>query len=175
MKKTILITLAFVTTFGMGFAFNNLIANKSGGNPELKRVTGIGGIFFKCKDPKQIREWYQAHLGLNINQYGAVFEWRQGADTTKKGFTQWSPFKESTKYFEPSTKDFMINYRVENLVALVDVLRKEGVTIADTIESASYGKFVHIMDIEGNKIELWEPNDIEYEKLGVQMGSKTTK
>ena len=175
MKKTILITLVLAATFGLGFAFNNLIANKPGGNSEMKRVTGIGGIFFKCKDPKQMREWYKTHLGLITNQYGAVFEWRQGADSAKKGFTQWSPFKETTKYFEPSTKDFMINYRVENLVALVDELKKEGVTIADTIESASYGKFVHIMDIEGNKIELWEPNDIEYEKLGVQMGSKTTK
>ena len=122
-----------------------------------------------------MREWYKTHLCLNTNQYGAVFEWRQGADTTKKGFTQWSPFKESTKYFEPSAKDFMINYRVENMQGLVEQLRKEGVTIADTIQSADYGKFVHIMDIEGNKIELWEPNDIEYEKLGVQMGSKTTK
>ena len=175
MKKTILITLAFAATFGLGFAFNNLITNKSDDNSEMKRVTSIGGIFFKCKDPKQMREWYKTHLGLITNQYGAVFEWRQGADSAKKGFTQWSPFKETTKYFEPSTKDFMINYRVENLVALVDELKKEGVTIADTIASASYGKFVHIMDIEGNKIELWEPNDIEYEKLGVQMGSKTTK
>ena len=175
MKKTILITLAFATTFGLGFAFNNLIANKPGGNSEMKRVTSIGGIFFKCKDPKQMREWYKTHLGLITNKYGAVFEWRHGADSTKKGFTQWSPFAEKTKYFEPSTKDFMINYRVENLEALIEALNKEGVTIADTIESASYGKFVHIMDIEGNKIELWEPNDIEYEKLGVQMGSKTTK
>ena len=175
MKKKILITFALAASFLLGFAFNNLITHKSGNNPNMKRVTSIGGIFFKCKDPKQMREWYKTHLGLITNQYGAVFEWRQGADTTKKGFTQWSPFKESTKYFEPSTKDFMINYRVENLVALVDELKKEGVTIADTIASASYGKFVHIMDIEGNKIELWEPNDIEYEKLGMQMGSKTTK
>ena len=141
----------------------------------MKKVTGIGGIFFKCKDPKKMREWYAAKLGLNTNQYEAVFEWRQGADTTKKGFTQWSPFKESTKYFEPSTKDFMINYRVENMQGLVEQLKKEGVTIADTIQSVEYGKFVHIMDVEGNKIELWEPNDIEYEKLGVQMGSTTTK
>ena len=175
MKKTILIILVLATTFGLGFAFNNLIVDKSSNNAEMKRVTGIGGIFFKCKDPKQMREWYKTHLGLNTNQYGAVFEWRQGADTTKKGFTQWSPFKETTKYFEPSTKDFMINYRVENMQGLVEQLKKEGVTISDTIQSADYGKFVHIMDIEGNKIELWEPNDIEYEKLGIQMGSKTTK
>ena len=175
MKKTILIILVLATTFGLGFAFNNLIVDKSSNNAEMKRVTGIGGIFFKCKDPKQMREWYKTHLCLNTNQYGAVFEWRQGADTTKKGFTQWSPFKETTKYFEPSTKDFMINYRVENMQGFVEQLKKEGVTISDTIQSADYGKFVHIMDIEGNKIELWEPNDIEYEKLGVQMGSKTTK
>ena len=141
----------------------------------MKKVTGIGGIFFKCKDPKKVREWYQKNLGLNTNQYGSVFEWYQGADSTKKGFSQWSPFKETTKYFEPSTKDFMINYRVADLVGLVEQLKKDGVTICDTIEVVSYGKFVHIMDIEGNKIELWEPNDIEYEKLGVQAGSKTTK
>ncbi|MBL0154200.1 MAG: VOC family protein [Chitinophagaceae bacterium] len=141
----------------------------------FKKVTGIGGIFFKCKDPKKVREWYQTHLGLITNTYGAVFEWRQGADTTQKGFTQWSPFKETTKYFEPSTKDFMINYRVENLEALLAQLRKDSVTIVDTVETADYGKFIHIMDIEGNKIELWEPNDIEYEKLGLQMGTKTTK
>ncbi|MCB0380247.1 MAG: VOC family protein [Flavobacteriales bacterium] len=122
-----------------------------------------------------MREWYQKHLGLNTNQYGAVFEWFQGADSTKKGFSQWSPFNEKTKYFEPSTKEFMINYRVENLTALVEELKKEGVTITDTIETYDYGKFVHIMDIEGNKIELWEPNDLVYEEMGIQLGSKTTK
>ena len=94
---------------------------------------------------------------------------------TNKGFTQWSPFNESTKYFEPSTKDFMINYRVADLEALVEELRKEGVTVVDKIEKYDYGKFVHILDAEGNKIELWEPNDIVYEKMGEQMGSQTTK
>lgn len=122
-----------------------------------------------------MREWYQTHLGLNTNQYGAVFEWYQGADSAKKGFTTWSPFAETTNYFEPSTKEFMINYRVDNLELLVEQLKKEGVTIVDEIEKVDYGKFVHIVDVEGNKIELWEPNDIEYEKLGEQMGSKTTK
>jgi len=122
-----------------------------------------------------MNEWYKTHLGLNTNQYGAVFEWRQATDSSKKGFTNWNPFSEKTKYFEPSTKEFMINYRVENIEALVEELKKEGVTVIDTVETYDYGKFVHIMDIEGNKIELWEPNDIEYEKLGVQMNSKTTK
>lgn len=125
----------------------------------MKRVTGIGGIFFKCKDPNSVKEWYQKHLGLNTDQYGAGFEWRQIDDPTKKGYTQWSPFSDQTKYFEPSTKEFMINYRVENLEALVEELVKEGVTIVDSIETYDYGKFVHILDVEGNKIELWEPID----------------
>ena len=174
MKRKILITFAFITTFALGFAFRSMVSD-TGLGQTLKKATGIGGIFFKCKDPKKVREWYQLHLGLNTNAYGAVFEWYQGADSTKKGFTQWSPFNERTKYFEPSTKDFMINYRVENLEALIDQLRKDSVTILDKIETYDYGKFIHIMDIEGNKIELWESNDIEYEKLGAKIGAKTTK
>ncbi len=175
MKKTTLMILAIATSFCFGFAFNTIITKQTKHQMQMKKVTGIGGVFFKCKDTKKMKEWYQIHLGLNTNQYGTVFEWWQGADNTKKGFTQWSPFKETTKYFEPSAKDFMINYRVENLQALVAELKKQNVTITDTIETYEYGKFVHIMDIEGNKIELWEPNDIEYEKLGIQIGSKTTK
>ena len=175
MKKAALLILVIATSFSFGFAFKTFLTKQSDNQTQVKRVTGIGGIFFKCKDPKQMREWYKTHLGLNTNPYGAVFEWRQGADTTKKGFTQWSPFSEKTKYFEPSEKDFMINYRVENLEALVEELKKEGVTITDTIETFDYGKFVHIMDLEGNKVELWEPNDVEYEKLGKQLGSTTTK
>ncbi|QEC70275.1 VOC family protein [Panacibacter ginsenosidivorans] len=152
-----------------------MLTTQNNETQEKKKVTGIGGIFFKCKDPGKMREWYKTHLGLNTNQYGAVFEWRQGADTTKKGFTQWSPFKETTHYFEPSTKDFMINYRVENIELLVEDLKKNAVTVLDTIETYDYGKFVHILDIENNKIELWEPNDIVYEKMGKQMGAGTTK
>ena len=125
----------------------------------MKKVTVIGGIFFKCKDPNKMKEWYKTHLGLDAGPYGASFAWRQDEDPTKKGTTQWSPFAETTKYFEPSTKDFMINYRVENLEALVEQLKNEGVTIVDKIESYDYGKFVHIVDMEGNKIELWEPVD----------------
>ena len=126
MKKIILITLAFVLTFALGFAFNSIITKNSNGQQSIKKVTGIGGIFFKCKDPKKMRAWYAANLGLNTNQYGTVFEWRQGADTTKKGFTQWSPFTDKTKYFEPSTKDFMINYRVDKIEELVDQFKKSG-------------------------------------------------
>ncbi len=174
MKKITLIVLALATSFCFGFAFKSIISNNINNN-KMKRVTSIGGIFFKCKDPIKMNEWYKTHLGFNTNQYGTVFEWRQAPDATKKGFSQWSPFSEKTKYFEPSTKEFMINYRVENLEALVEALKKEGVTITDSIETYDYGKFVHIMDIEGNKIELWEPNDIEFEKLGMQIGAETTK
>ncbi|HEX8334846.1 MAG TPA: VOC family protein [Segetibacter sp.] len=174
MKKSALIVLAIATSFLSGFAFKSILTRHTETQTSGK-VTGIGGIFFKCKDPKKVREWYQKHLGLNTNQYGAVFEWYQGADSTKKGFSQWSPFKETTKYFEPSTKDFMINYRVDNLEALVEQLRKDGVTITDKIETVDYGKFVHIVDVEGNKLELWEPNDVEFEKLGIKIGAKTTK
>jgi predicted enzyme related to lactoylglutathione lyase len=127
----------------------------------MKKVTGIGGIFFKCKDPDKMKEWYKTHLGLETNPYGATFEWREASDSAKKGSTQWSPFAETTKYFEPSSKDFMINYRVEDLVGLVGELKKEGVTIVDKIESFDFGKFVHIIDLEGNKIELWEPSNKE--------------
>lgn len=163
MKKITLLTLLIVSSFCLGFAFNSILTNNE--LHKMKKVTGIGGIFFKCKDPQKMRDWYQSHLGLHTDKYGTNFEWRQGDDSTKKGFTQWSPFMETTKYFEPSSKEFMINYRVENLEALVEELKKEGVTVVDNIEAFEYGKFVHIMDIEGNKIELWEPNDVEYDKI----------
>jgi len=126
----------------------------------MKKVTGIGGIFFKCKDPKAMNEWYKTHLGFNTTPYGTSFEWLDAdpeTGGTKKGLTQWNPFADTTKYFEPSTKDYMINYRVENLEALVEELKKQNVTIVDKIETYDYGKFVHILDPEGNKIELWEP------------------
>ncbi len=126
----------------------------------MKKVTGIGGIFFKCKDPNKMKDWYRDHLGLNTNEYGATFDWRQDEDPIQKGSTQWSTFSDTTKYFEPSTKDFMINYRVENLDALAAQLKSEGVTIVGEIQSFDYGKFLHIIDPEGNKIELWEPNTI---------------
>lgn len=125
----------------------------------MKRVTGIGGVFFKCKDPKAVTEWYKNHLGLNTNPYGASFEWRENEDPNKKAMTQWTPFSEKSNYFAPSQKEFMINYRVDNLEALLEELKKENVTILGPIETYDYGKFLHIMDPEGNKVELWEPAD----------------
>jgi predicted enzyme related to lactoylglutathione lyase len=131
-------------------------------------------FFSNAKIPSNLKNGI-THLGIHVDKYGAVFEWRQGLDSSQKGFTQWSPFSEKTKYFLPSEKEFMINYRVVNLDDLLGELKVAGVTITDTIQSVGYGKFVHIMDLEGNKIELWEPNDTEYEKLGKQLGAKTTK
>ncbi|MBS1488944.1 MAG: VOC family protein [Bacteroidetes bacterium] len=125
----------------------------------MNKVTGIGGIFFKCKDPQAMNEWYKKHLGFDTGPYGTSFKWRQNEDSSKKGLTQWNLFPEKTNYFQPSAKDFMINYRVENLELLVEELKKENVTIVDKIEAYDYGKFVHIMDMEGNKIELWEPKE----------------
>jgi len=150
-----------------GYYFPKMISTNSSTQNQstMKKVTGIGGVFFKCEDPATLKAWYQANLGLNTDQYGTSFEWRQADAGTKKGFTQWSPFSGETTYFEPSPKEFMINYRVENLEWLVEQLKEAGVTIVDSIETFEYGKFVHILDPENNKIELWEPNDIEYEKI----------
>ena len=170
MKKII---LTILLSFTFGFTVNEILhKSQSAENP--KKVTGIGGIFFKSKDPKALKEWYEINLGLNTNQYGAVFEFYQGGDSTKKGFLQWSPFKETTTYFGPSTKEFMINYRVADMDYLVAEFKKKGVQILDSVEVYEYGKFLHILDLEGNKIELWEPNDVAFEKMGLDMGLKTT-
>lgn len=127
-----------------------------------KKVKGIGGVFFKCKNPQKVKEWYSKHLGLKTDEYGAMFEFKE-VDKDEKAYLQWSPFSSETKYFEPSEKEFMINYRVEDIEGLVEALKSEGVTILDEIASYDYGKFVHIMDIEGNKIELWEPIDSAFD------------
>ena len=124
----------------------------------MKKVTGIGGIFFKAKDTKVINDWYKKNLGLETGTYGVSFEWKE-KETDKVATTQWAPFKEDTSYFEPSEKEFMINYRVENLDLLLEELKKENVKILDEIQTYDYGKFLHILDPEGNKIELWEPLD----------------
>ena len=125
----------------------------------MKRVTGIGGIFFKTKDPEKTKEWYNKHLGIESDQYGGQFVWRDLDNPDKKCYTVWGPFTADTKYFDPSEKPFMFNYRVENLEKLLEVLREEGITIVGEIEKYDYGKFGWIMDLDGNKIELWEPLD----------------
>ena len=128
------------------------------------KVTGIGGIFFKSKNPKETMKWYYENLGLAPNEHGSLFEFREGADPDQKGYLQWSPFEAETKYFEPSNAEFMINYRVQNIEALVNQMKEAGVTICDEIEAFEYGKFVHVLDPENNKIELWEPIDDVFTK-----------
>lgn len=122
------------------------------------KVTGIGGIFFFSDNPKETKDWYARHLGFDLNAWGAVgFESRNIDHPDTIDALQWSPFKTGDAYFAPSRKDFMINYRVQNLEGLVARLRENGVTILDTIATYDYGKFIHIMDADGHKIELWEP------------------
>ena len=124
---------------------------------EMHRVTGIGGFFFKSNDSKKLVDWYGKHLGLKTDSYGSTFWWKdqEGTDCS----TQWSPFAADTNYFAPSEKPFMQNFRVENLQLLLDKLKEEGVTIVGEMQTYEYGKFGWILDPEGNKIELWEPND----------------
>ena len=122
-----------------------------------KRVTGIGGLFFKTDDPQKTKDWYKKHLGFNTDDWGCTFWWKD--KNGNNASTQWSPFKSDTKYFSPSQKPFMFNYRVEDLVTLLDTLKSEGVTIVGDIEEYDYGKFGWVLDDDGNKIELWEPKD----------------
>ena len=135
------------------------------------RVTGIGGIFFKAKKPDQVKSWYHENLGLATDDFGAPFEFRNAHRPEEKNYLNWDPFADTTHYFAPSEKDFMINYRVHNLEGLVAKLKKNGVTILDEVATFNYGKFIHIMDPEGNKIELWEPVD----SVLTQFGRTTTK
>lgn len=124
---------------------------------EEKRVTGIGGFFFKAENPTLLKEWYKKHLGLNADDYGCTFWWKNNEG--EECSTQWSPFKSDTTYFEPSQKQFMQNFRVENLEKLLGRLKEEGVQILGEMQSYDYGNFGAILDLEGNKIELWEPID----------------
>ena len=130
----------------------------------MKRVTGIGGIFFKAEDPANLRDWYRDRLGFNTDQYGGLFKWREDESPDSRATTSWSPMGAKTDYFSPSQKPFMFNYRVEDLVKLLEVLKEEGVTIVGEIQEFEYGKFGWIMDPEGNKIELWEPIDAPFLK-----------
>ena len=130
-------------------------------NKTTPKVTGIGGIFFFSDNPKETREWYAKNLGMEVNDWGATFESRNADKPDEINSLQWSPFKKGSEYFAPSAKEFMINYRVQNIEGLVEKLKENGVVIIDKIENSEYGKFVHIMDAEGNKIELWEPAETD--------------
>ena len=124
----------------------------------MKRVTGIGGIFFKSQDPKALAAWYKTHLGINIEEWGgAAFTWKNADNPEGVGTTIWSPFAADTAYFAPSTQPFMINYRVDDLHALLAALRAEGVQVDEKVQDSEYGKFGWVIDPEGNKLELWQP------------------
>ena len=122
----------------------------------MKRVTGIGGVFFKAKDPEKLREWYRVHLGIESESWGFSFQW-QDDPQPDGGTTAWSIFPDDTKYFEPSAKQFMINFRVEDLDALLTQLQAEGVEVPAKGEASEFGKFSWLMDPEGNRVELWQP------------------
>jgi predicted enzyme related to lactoylglutathione lyase len=124
-----------------------------------KRVTGIGGVFFKAKDPRKLGEWYRDRLGIPVdpNWGGWAFEWRDAKSPRKKGQTVWSPFPADTGYFKPGRKQFMVNYRVDDLDSVLKALRAEGVWVDPKVEESEYGKFGWVMDPEGNRLELWQP------------------
>ena len=124
----------------------------------MKTVTAIGSVFFKCADPKKMNAWYEEHLGMPVTDWGAMFEWRELENPEQTGYTVWSTFPADAEQFGPSGKDFMINYRVENIEDLVRALKDANVTVLDDITDSEYGKFVHILDPEGNSIELFEPS-----------------
>jgi len=135
------------------------------------KVTGIGGVFFKSKNPETAKKWYGDNLGLAITEWGSAFEFRNAHRPDEINYLSWSPFDANTDYFDPSEKEFMINYRVQNLDALLENLTNNGVVVLDKVAEYPYGRFVHILDPEGNKIELWEPID----QVFTDMGGETTK
>jgi predicted enzyme related to lactoylglutathione lyase len=123
----------------------------------MKRVIGLGGIFFKSENRKELLKWYESHLGIKSEEWGAVFPWRRAENPDTETYSAWSPFANDTSYFSPSSHDYMINYQVENLQELLEMLRKEGVDVLPETEESEFGKFGWIIDPEGRKIELWEP------------------
>ena len=124
----------------------------------MRRVTGIGGVFMSAKDPKSLREWYKTHLGIDVQSWGgAAFTWTDAEGKPTGGTTAWSVFPADGKYFAPSKSTFMVNYRVEDLAALLKTLRDEGCDVLEKTDDSEYGKFGWVMDPEGNKVELWQP------------------
>src|SRR5579863_9190727 len=125
----------------------------------MKRVTGIGGIFFKAENPEKLYEWYEKHLGIKSGPQGqgAMLHWREDENPERRGMTVWALFEKHSKYFNPSRSSFMLNYRVDDLDGLLKALAEEGVEIDPKRQDADYGRFAWIMDPDGNRIELWEP------------------
>jgi len=177
MKQAILILLSATLLFSCttrsteSDSETGQVAEETNSQDTIPKVTGIGGIFFFSDNPTKTKEWYASNLGLEVNEWGSSFEFRNANRPDEINYLQWSPFRDGSEYFAPSEKEFMVNYRVQHIERLVENLRGNGVTILDSIESYDYGKFVHIMDDDGNKIELWEPVDSVF----TAMGGKTTK
>ena len=155
--KSAAIAAIFTVGFGSGM-WATAHARQASSLP-AERVTGIGGVFFKAKDPKTLRTWYQEKLGIAMQEGGnfGLFLWRERQDSSREGTTVWGLFPETTKYFAPSPAPFMINYRVRNLEALLTQVRSAGVTVDGKVVEDFNGKFAWVVDPEGNKIELWEP------------------
>lgn len=135
------------------------------------KVTGIGGVFYSTDDHVRTREWYAENLGLATTEYGSTFEFRNAHHPDEINYLQWSTFPKGAEHFKPAKNEFMINYRVQNIEGLVERLKSNGITVLDEIETYDYGKFVHFLDPDGNKVELWEPVD----KVFTAMGGPTTK
>ena len=124
----------------------------------MKRVTGIGGIFFQARDPARMHAWYKTHLGIDVQEWGgAAFTWADDDGNPTKGTTIWSVGKAGSDHFAPSTAPFMINYRVADLASLLKALREEGCNVLEKTDDSEYGKFGWVVDPEGNKVELWQP------------------
>ncbi len=158
--KSIMLGMLLMLGIGVAFGFSKKTNNETPPVDTAPKVTGIGGVFFYSDDPKKTNDWYTKNLGIEINGWGSSsFEFRNVNTPEKVGSLQWKPFKKGDDYFSPSQKDFMIDYRVQNMDGLVTKFKQNGVTILDTVASYDFGKFLHIMDAEGNKIELWEPVD----------------
>jgi len=136
------------------------------------KVSGLGGVFFKSDKPEDLKTWYEKNLGLPCDQYGHMFSWRHKDEPEKLGYTQFSVFDKKTEYLNPSQKDFMINFRVEHIEALVQQLKKDGMNVIGDIESYEYGKFAWVMDPDGNKVELWEPVDEVFTKMNDNKNSE---
>jgi predicted enzyme related to lactoylglutathione lyase len=178
MKYLIPLFILAIVIAGCSISFNTV--DKKNANTEQKgtvirdttpKVTGIGGIMFTSKNPKATMDWYGKNLGLAIDAWGSPFEFRNANRPDEINYLIWSPQKEGTDIFKSYNKDFIINYRVQNIEGLIKMFKANGVNILDTLQTYDYGKFISIMDPEGNKIELWEPVD----SVMTKMGEKTTK
>ena len=155
MKNLYLLSVLFLIYWGCENSSKTKGVDMTNHKP---KVVGVGGVFFKSENPEKTKKWYEEYLGLPTDQYGTMFKSRDIDNPDEINYLQWSPFDEKTDYFDPSKKEFMINYRVKNIEDFVKILKEKEVTVLDEItEYEGIGKFVHILDLEGNKIELWEP------------------